>query len=929
MNLSPPPRTANIPILTPPAPAPTFIMSSPESRAPAPASQAAPVFSYAQAAKGRAAATGTSPSQVSQATSGISTPAKESHSPMLTLGHSLSAAATASSEAAAEKVTNGTHEPVTAADPLGLSLDSESKSSTLINTSPTPASPSFGTASTSTLPKEDDLALPGSSLSESAWDRNTNGSDKGGDVDARKSKKGKKKTEKEESENLKEEEKKPEVLVAAPPPTVNFWQQRIEAQALKVKPSPPLAQGVQAPAEASTDAAKAVDAKKKPKATDIEGEKPASAAQNGSKDAASTKSKKGSDGTKGKDDAPNKRAGPRGSRVAERDEKSAASQLPPPVEDAISWPAPETAIEQEKRRAQEEKERAEREKEDRDETASNKPRAKEKWVTVPYVPTVNFSTPLPPRGGRGRGGGRGGRDGAGRGNNGDKANNSASTTASPSDAENRGRGTLTTSRAASLPPKSKSHSTDIRPPGKFTTTAEKAKAGQPTDGRRTSAQLESFDGQEQLSRGEAKGEQATYDENGVLQPGGQDQKSDLSRGPDQAAQFNKENNLARDGRVDRGRGGYRGRGGHNGYQNGQQHPPQVFTNGHSPQPPNGFVRQNSTSFSPSMPPANFGNQFTPSGARGGRVGPRSQSIPNNSMFGRFAPNVGPQPLNMIQTPGMFDYQPMQPMSALPYHSYVDQFSVLAMVSMQLEYYFSIDNLCKDVFLRKHMDSQGFVFLSFIADFKRIQALTKDLEMLRFACQESEVIDIIKGEDNLDRVRRMEGWEKWVLPNMEERDASVRNAGPSFHRRPQRLQTVGPMMMPSPHPMSPGFSPTSTEPFQPYANGAPLVPMNGNGVYQPETPLSAAVPDFAPSTLPLNGAVDPLEAETTFFDEDVANLKLVFASSKGAETAKQTPYHSPSARTFSNGSIDGKALTEDAQEDRQGRGLTNGSHVPET
>jgi la-related protein 1 len=924
VSLSPPPRKANIHSLTISRPGSVLTMSSTESKAPAQASQAAPVFSYAQAAKGRAAATGTSPSQ---ATSGISTPAKESHSPMLTLGPSLSAAA-ANSEAAAEKVTNGTHEPVMAADPLGLSLDSESKSPTLINTSSTPASPSFGTASTSTLPKEDDLALHASSLSESTWDRNTNGSDKGGDADARRSKKGKKKSsEKEESESLKEEEKKPEVLVAAPPPMVNIWQQRREAQALKVKPSPTIAQGSQAPAEASNDAAKLADAKKKAKATDLEGEKPASAAQNGSKDASSTKSKKGSDGAKGKDDASNKRAGPRGSRVAEREEKSAASQLPPPVEDAISWPAPETAIEQEKRRAQEEKERSEREKEDRDETASNKPRAKEKWVTVPYVPTVNFSTPLPPRGGRGRGGGRGGRDGAGRG---DKANNTSSTTASPSDAENRGRGMSTTSRAASLPPSSnKRHSTDIRPQGKFTTTAEKAKAGQPTDGRRTSAQMETFDSQEQLSRGDAKGEQATYDENGVLQAGGQDQKGDMSRGPDQAAQFNKENNIARDGRADRGRGGYRGRGGHNGYQNGQQHPPQVYTNGHSPQPPNGFVRQNSTPFSPSMSPAGFGNQFTPSGARGGRVGPRSQSIPNNNMFGRFPPNVGPQPLSMIQTPSMFDYQPMQPMSALPYHSYVDQFSVLAMVSMQLEYYFSIDNLCKDVFLRKHMDSQGFVFLSFIADFKRIQALTKDLDMLRFACQESEVIDIIKGEDNLDRVRRMEGWEKWVLTNMDERDPSVRNGGPTFHRRAQRPQTVGPMMMPSPHPMSPGFSPTSTEPFQPYPNGAPLVPMNGNGVYQPETPLSAAVPDFAPSAVPINGAVDPLEAETTFFDEDVANLKLVFASSKGAEASKQTPYHSPSARTFSNGSIDRKALTEDAQEDRQGRGLTNGSHVPET
>ena len=911
-------------------------MSSTESRAPAQASPAAPAFSYAQAAKGRAAATGT-PS--SQATSGISTPAKESHSPMLTLSSSISGAAAAAAAAAAassevsEKVVNGTHEPVTTTDPLGLGLESESKSSTLISTASTPGSPSFGTASTSTLPKEDDLAT---TQSESAWDRNTNGSDKGADADARRSKKSKKKSSEKESEKEKEDEKKPEVLVAAPPPMVNIWQQRREAQALKVKPSPTIAQSPQAFVETTNDAAKLADAKKKVKGADLEGEKNASAAQNGSgnKDPSSTKGKKAPEGTKGKDDASNKRAGPRGSRVAaDKEEKSATSQLPPPVEDAISWPAPETAAEQEKRRAQEEKERSERDKEDRDEPSTHKPRTKEKWVTVPYVPTVNFSTPLPPRGGRGRGGGRGGRDSTGRGNSGDKANNTSSTTASPSDAENRGRGTSTTSRATSLPPNStKRHSTDNRSQGKFTTTAnaDKAKVGQPADGRRTSTQLEqSFDGhQDQLSR-DAKGE-AAFDESGV-QTGAVDQKGDLIRGPDQAANLNKENNFARDGRVDRGRGGYRGRGGHNGYQNGQQHPQQAFTNGHAPQPPNGFaVRQNSGPFSPSMPPATFGNQFTPPVGRGGRAnGPRSQSIPNSSVFGRFPPNAGPQPLGMLQTPGMFEYQAMQPMSAIPFHSYVDQFSVLAMVSMQLEYYFSIDNLCKDVFLRKHMDSQGFVFLAFIADFKRIQALTKDLDMLRFACQESEIIDIIKGEDNVDRIRRKEGWEKWVL-GMEERDESVRNAGPSFHHRLQRPQQMGPMMLPSPHAMSPAFSPTSTEPFRPYANGAPLAAMNGNaGAYHPETPLSAAVPDFAPSVLAVNGAVDPLDAETTFFDEDVANLKLVFAASKGSETVKQTPYHNASARTFSNGSIDGKSVTEDAQEDRQGRGLTNGSHVPET
>jgi la-related protein 1 len=127
---------------------------------------------------------------------------------------------------------------------------------------------------------------------------------------------------------------------------------------------------------------------------------------------------------------------------------------------------------------------------------------------------------------------------------------------------------------------------------------------------------------------------------------------------------------------------------------------------------------------------------------------------------------------------VFDYPPPQSMTAVPYTSYIDYPSLIAMVTMQIEYYFSIDNLCKDVYLRKHMDSQGFVFLNFIAGFKRIQSLTQEFETLRFACQESEIVDFVRGDDGFDRLRRKEGWEKWVLA-MDERDDSVRNAGPAY------------------------------------------------------------------------------------------------------------------------------------------------------
>lgn len=83
---------------------------------------------------------------------------------------------------------------------------------------------------------------------------------------------------------------------------------------------------------------------------------------------------------------------------------------------------------------------------------------------------------------------------------------------------------------------------------------------------------------------------------------------------------------------------------------------------------------------------------------------------------------------------------------------------------------------KDVFLRKHMDSQGFVNLSLISNFKRMKDLTTDLELIKFVCSQSEDLEVRLAADGKDKIRRKEGWEKWVM-NMEDRDPSARNDGP--------------------------------------------------------------------------------------------------------------------------------------------------------
>ncbi|RAL59207.1 hypothetical protein DID88_006662 [Monilinia fructigena] len=619
----------------------------------------------------------------------------------------------------------------------------------------------------------------------------------------------------------------------------------------------------------------------------------------------------------------------RGSRVGDEKDKSASSPLPPPVEDSVAWPTPETALEEGKRKLHEEDKVK---KEEKDENPSNKPRTKEKWVPVPYTPSVTFNTPLPVRGGRGRGGARVGREGGRTSHVPNGATGEKTGVAKPAESgevsEKRGV------RSSSLPPNSSkkvANDDDAnRDPRKAVATpnSEKAKGGaskneavSPTDTGRTSITQTDKDGQK--GQGVSEGQLAA-------RPGFGDRRNDGS-GSSDFKNGSKDQRERAEGRSERGRGGFRGRGSHSTFPNGQH----VFANGHNAIPAY-QGRHNSTPYSP-PPQGPFSHQYTQAPPRG-RGSSRSQSISNVAMYPRGGYANGNQPMAPLQS--MYDYVPIPPMSALPYGSFADSQSVtlLSMVKMQLEYYFSIDNLCKDVYLRKHMDSQGFVFLHFVAEFKRIQSLTRDIELLRFACQQSNEIEIVKGEDGVDRIRRRDGWDQWVMPSEEREESMKNNDGPTTLIRDNHAPpNMGQGMYPGQELGSPAFGPGGND-YMRYGTGAAQAHLaNGNGGhYHEDTPLSAAVPNFTPGLLPLNGNAvptpDPLASETTFTDEQVENLHLVFsqASHKASDQRPaRHPYHHSSSRTFSNGSIDGRSINEGLYEERQGRSLINGFHSQES
>ena len=239
-----------------------------------------------------------------------------------------------------------------------------------------------------------------------------------------------------------------------------------------------------------------------------------------------------------------------------------------------------------------------------------------------------------------------------------------------------------------------------------------------------------------------------------------------------------------------------------------------------------------------------------------------------------------------------------------------------------------------------MDSQGFVFLSVLAKFNRIKQLTQEVELIRYVCLNSPNIEVRLGIDGVDRLRKREGWQQWVL-NMEERDPSAQNDGPVQAVQP-RLQSI--QMLDTSQSLedrsgvSTQFSSTGqvmNENISSLANGVtspfistpPTAGTNGNMADVPfaQTPLSAAVPDFAPAVPPMNNrGFPPIEygapAASTFTDEQVESLMIVVRKPISSSASPAPPFPSSSSRTFSNGSIDSRTINDELSkyEERQPR-----------
>ncbi|KAG8389850.1 hypothetical protein BUALT_Bualt01G0021700 [Buddleja alternifolia] len=139
-----------------------------------------------------------------------------------------------------------------------------------------------------------------------------------------------------------------------------------------------------------------------------------------------------------------------------------------------------------------------------------------------------------------------------------------------------------------------------------------------------------------------------------------------------------------------------------------------------------------------------------------------------------APFIAPQPVRVFPGPMGFDMPPplfyvpaMSPESFRPVpivppvpppmpYPIANENPLTNLIVKQIDYYFSDDNLVKDNFLRSNMDDNGWVLISLIASFRRVQQLTNDIQVILEALKFSAIVEV-QGE----KLRRRDEWSKWL------------------------------------------------------------------------------------------------------------------------------------------------------------------------
>uniref|UniRef100_A0AC35TPC4 HTH La-type RNA-binding domain-containing protein n=1 Tax=Rhabditophanes sp. KR3021 TaxID=114890 RepID=A0AC35TPC4_9BILA len=102
---------------------------------------------------------------------------------------------------------------------------------------------------------------------------------------------------------------------------------------------------------------------------------------------------------------------------------------------------------------------------------------------------------------------------------------------------------------------------------------------------------------------------------------------------------------------------------------------------------------------------------------------------------------------------------------------------------QVEYYFSVENLSGDYFIRRKMRPDGYLSMELLASFPRIKSMTQDIDFLTETLKQSQVVEI--SEDG-KFIRPRETPDQWYLGENSEPKVMKEHASPTSQGEPNAV-----------------------------------------------------------------------------------------------------------------------------------------------
>ena len=177
-----------------------------------------------------------------------------------------------------------------------------------------------------------------------------------------------------------------------------------------------------------------------------------------------------------------------------------------------------------------------------------------------------------------------------------------------------------------------------------------------------------------------------------------------------------------------------------------------------------------------QPRANYGARPDSRGAKLGGRGPSGfTSLPSPAYMSRAAAQMYGAGFQQVPAPQQPIYYSASTPVYYPPAAYGLPTAAPGMTQMlgntlrvQIEYYFSPENLQKDFYIRSNMDDHGWVLATVVAQFNRVRRLTPDLTVVVGAVTGSSIVET---SPDGTYFRAHDNPEQWVLP-AERRDPTV-------------------------------------------------------------------------------------------------------------------------------------------------------------